>query len=59
MNQLTERQIAWAKAHDWFAGMVGECIEVVDRYTLRDGSYHETMIVWTKSFAELRNFAGY
>lgn len=58
-NQLTPRQIAWAKSHDWFAGMIGECIEVIDRYTINGGPLHEDLIIWTGTFAELRDWAGY
>jgi hypothetical protein len=60
MNQLTEKQIAWAKSHDWFYGTnpSGEIL-VLDRYTTKNGAYHEDTIVWNKSFGELRNWAGY
>lgn len=59
LNQLTAKQITWAKSHDWFAGMIGECIEVFDRYTLRGGPSQEDLIVWTGTFSELRDWAGY
>ena len=59
MNQLTERQINWAKSHDWFVGMLGDCIEVVDRYTIHGGPLQEDFIRWTGTFQELRAFAGY
>ena len=60
---LTERQIAWAKSHDWFVCMRGDCIEVVDRYSQLhpDGTttHHEDSIVWTAGFRALRDWAGY
>lgn len=62
-NQLTAQQINWAKSHDWFVGMIGDCIEVVDRYSQqhKDGTitHHENLIVWEKSFRALRDWAGY
>lgn len=58
-NQLTARQIEWAKSHDWFVGMLGDCIEVVDRFTVNGGPLQEELILWTDTFAELRGWAGY
>jgi hypothetical protein len=58
-NQLTARQIEWAKSHDWFVGMLGDCVEVADRFTVNGGPQQEELIRWTGTFAELRNWAGY
>jgi hypothetical protein len=59
-NQLTPKQIEWAKSHDWFAGMIGDCIEVVDRWVnVNTKESGEDLIIWTKSFRELRDWAGY
>ena len=56
---LTERQIAWARQHDWFYAInpKGELI-VLDCYT-KDGVYSEDTIVWTAGFRALRDWAGY
>lgn len=56
---LTPQQIAWAKQHDWYYAINprGQLI-VFDRYT-KDGVAYEDTIIWTKSFAALRRWAGY
>lgn len=56
---MTEQQIKWAASHDWFVCDKGDgSIIVRDAYTLR-GEYHSAEIVWTGSFSELRDWAGY
>jgi hypothetical protein len=58
-NQLTARQIEWAKTHDWFyATNPSGLIIVLDRYT-KDGQSFEDTITWDRSFKELRDWAGY
>jgi hypothetical protein len=56
---LTEAQITWAEQHDWFGGRVGDTIEVVDRWVDATGTSGEDRIIWSKSFRELRLWAGY
>jgi len=55
-TMLTQRQIAWAKTHDWFVRDNGDGrIVVADRYS--DGT--EIIMTWHLSFRALRNWAGY
>lgn len=56
---LTSQQINWARSHDWFYAVnpSGQLI-VFDRYT-KDGVHFENTIIWNKSFAALRRWAGY
>ena len=57
---LNQKQIEWAKSHDWFSHMQGDLIVVVDRWVnVKTGARGEDEIVWSKSFTELRNWAGY
>lgn len=57
---LNGQQIEWAKSHDWFSHMQGEQIVVVERWmNVKTGERGEDEIVWTKSFRELRDWAGY
>ena len=59
-NQLTEKQITWAKSHDWFSHMQGDCIVVVDSWVnVKTGERGNDEIVWTDTFKALRDFAGY
>ncbi len=57
---LTPSQINWARSHDWFYAVnpSGQLI-VFDRYVDKDGQHHEDTLIWTKSFAALRSWAGY
>ena len=56
---LTEKQIAWAKSHDWFCDIDSEGnLVIVDCYT-KDGQYFEERQVWTAGFRALRDWAGY
>ena len=56
---LNSKQIAWAASHDWFIGdNLDGTIMVRDAYTL-NGKLFEQAIVWSKSFSELRDWAGY
>jgi hypothetical protein len=58
-TQFTPNQIAWIKSHDWFCheGVDGS-IAVYERITFR-GTFSETVKLWTGSFRELRDWAGY
>jgi hypothetical protein len=59
MNRLTHLQKEFAKDHDWFVRMNGDCIVIADRYTVHGGPLQVDEIVWTKSFKALREWAGY
>lgn len=50
---LTPKQIAWAATHDWFVRDLG-----TGRIIIRDDITGEH-IIWTESFKELRDWAGY
>lgn len=61
---LNTAHIGWAKSHDWFVRDNGNgTIEVSDRWSQLhpDGkvTHHEQQIHWTRSFAALRDWAGY
>jgi hypothetical protein len=59
IEALTEKQISWAADHDWFGSHNEDgTITIFDRYT-QNGQYFEQMLVWNKSFRELRIWAGY
>jgi hypothetical protein len=59
-NQLTQKQIEWAKSHDWFCFIDADCncIVVNDCYSDHTG-YHEKRMIWNGSFSDLRRWAGY
>lgn len=59
-NQLTEKQINWAKQHDWFRFVDEDCgcIVVEDCYS-QNGQLFNKKIIWNGSFSELRRWAGY
>lgn len=57
---LTKEQIRWAASHDWFvADCLNGTIQVRDVVVWADGHITEDYITWTKSFRELREWAGY
>lgn len=60
---LTPSQITWAAQHDWFVSNNGDgTITVRDCGVLdQDGVYHynETIAHWTRTFKQLRDWAGY
>ena len=60
VNQLTSKQIDWAKQHDWFCFIDSDCscIVVNDCYSDHTG-YHEKKMIWNGSFSDLRRWAGY
>lgn len=55
---LTTSQNLWAASHDWYVSCENGKLKVKDCYT-QNGKYVENVIEWNKSFAELRNWAGY
>ena len=59
INQLTEKQIEWAKQHNWF-DHVDECgcIVVIDEYS-KEGKFYSNPMIWNGSHVELRRWAGY
>lgn len=60
MNKLTAQQIRWAQSHDWFSRMCGDCIVIVERWVnVTTSERGDDEIVWTKSFSDLRDWAGY
>jgi hypothetical protein len=59
-TKLPARVIAWAKQHDWFHSSTPDGVLIVfDRYTTRDGQYHEHVCVWNDTAQELAAWAGY
>jgi len=57
-NCFTERQIAWARQHDWFVGVspAGKIV-CTDEYT-KDGVFYRDVVSHTE-FGALRLWAGY
>jgi len=57
---MNAKQIAWAKAHDWFlyVGIDGASVIVLDRCVCAAGHLHEKVMYFT-NFRELRVWAGY
>ena len=59
-NKLTDRQKEWARSHDWYVcDLANGCILVQSRFTIHGGPLHVFDIAWKRSFAELRDWAGY
>ena len=59
-NMLTAQQIEWASAHDWFVSDNNDgTITVEDISDDGAGNASYRQIVWRKSFAALRAWAGY
>jgi len=58
---LSRQQVEWAKGHDWFVADLGSgLIQVVDRWVnINTGDRGNDLIVWDKTFSELRDWAGY
>jgi len=56
---LTEKQIVWAKSHDWFYDVNSSGQLVVMSCYTKDGVYSEERIVWSAGFRALRDWAGY
>jgi hypothetical protein len=57
---MTDKQIRWAKTHDWFLDVMsdGESVLVLDVCIDREGKVHQS----TRAFSDyyrLRNWAGY
>lgn len=64
MVMLTDAQIAWAKAHDWFHHVDRDgVLHVADDTTTRDHNgivvLHHQVIAWRGTFQDLRLWAGY
>ena len=57
---MTDKQISWAKNHDWFIEISsdGEGVLVLDVSVDRVGVVHTTTRVFT-DYYRLRNWAGY
>jgi hypothetical protein len=60
-GHLSRQQVEWAKGHDWFVADLGSgLIQVVDRWVnINTGDRGNDLIVWDKTFSELRDWAGY
>jgi hypothetical protein len=60
-GRLTKSQVRWAASHDWFVADLGNgLIQIVDSWVnIKTGERGEDVLVWDKSFAELRSWAGY
>lgn len=61
---LTVRQIQWAATHDWFLRDNGDgTITLQEAWTVshkfKACELHTKIILWTGTFAELRDWAGY
>lgn len=57
---LTDRQIEWAKGHDWFRSIDASGQIVVESvFTVDGGPAQSELIVWTAGFRALRDWAGY
>jgi len=56
---LTASQIKWAASHDWFVQDNGDGTICLRDASTTNGVYSETLIHWTHSFRELREWAGY
>ena len=55
---MTELQIQWAKRHDWFLGVEGGAIVVLDRYVTAFGKWAERALTF-HHIDDLRKWAGY
>jgi hypothetical protein len=55
---FVSEQLRWIESHDWYDSTVCNRVIVVDRFTFEGKSYSETFI-WSGTFAELRDWAGY
>ncbi len=60
MTKFTEKQISWAKSHDWFVSHnANGSITVMERYTIDGGPLQVDYIIFSGSFSEIKEWAGY
>lgn len=56
---MTSKQIEWASRHDWFVKEISDGVVVRDRVVDKAGNWSEYQFLWTGTFRELRDWAGY
>lgn len=59
MNKLSKSQMAWARMHDWFAGVSKTGMLIVTDIYVLNGKLQSECLVWEGDFAELKAWAGY
>jgi hypothetical protein len=59
MTNFTEKQISWAKSHDWFVSQNEDgTLTLTESYSF-NGKLHTDIVTFSGSFSELKEWAGY